>query len=589
MSSNTRLGDLPVETIASILILCDYRTILRFSATNKGYHRIVCDASNLQLKIELESHGLEIIKNKTNRLDKSTLRELGRRLLVQRSLRHSRHGSWLHVEDMDSDIEIYHYCICHDLYVGAYATVEDPDEPPYDSLLISSLWRNEDEQPLYLNCGTRFSDFVVDPLQKLVVLVKTPYDSLNFAQFDFRSVEDGQPHSLARLPIISIHLGDPTSDLEDVASFINTQTQVANNLLVVGCHWPDTDNRLYEIVIFDWISGVLLGRIYSQTTLTASFVLLDKDYLAVYSATSGSLSKHPDVIALQVYHIPTITPSSSDKNGHFKIASHTSLAPTLILEFPRVQDSLIIGRESLMSADPGVGRVVFDTLITCVCLRVTTLDVRLSLSNPNRYSGIDGLDSQETHFAYYRIYVSTCHIFELLDQQGPGPVTLNWDQWGTRATRWFNGEYRRSPIVGPLCIQWKTVGRRYQKLSSVEFNPLSINAYFTPFPSKSHQNEVASLPNHRQSIHEYRPLAPSTRTVSQEGPSEVEEVRVEMFGTNHKSVFHAGFKEPVESCLPYRVTTQRDRLDAYRTWLIQGQQLMGRSHTVGPLIVYDIY
>ncbi|KAH7333867.1 hypothetical protein B0J17DRAFT_116983 [Rhizoctonia solani] len=62
MSVTTKLViDLPSETLICILHLCDYKTIIRFSLACKRSHRIVCHSTSLQLHIELEINGLEIV------------------------------------------------------------------------------------------------------------------------------------------------------------------------------------------------------------------------------------------------------------------------------------------------------------------------------------------------------------------------------------------------------------------------------------------------------------------------------------------------------------------------------------------------
>ncbi|CAE6513868.1 unnamed protein product [Rhizoctonia solani] len=453
---------------------------------------------------------------------------------------------------------------------------------------------HEHEEPLYLDFQSRFQAFDVDPIQKLVVLIEASYETPSYAQLHFRSLVHGKPHPLARLSTISIQLENSGPELVEEGASLEIQTEVAGNLLIAQCSWLDTKCDLYEVLILDWISGVLLGRICSRAICAPSVALLDKDHLALYSATSRCQSKHPDVVALLVYQVPSNALSCGDANGHFETAPYTSLVPSLVLEFPRVQDPIIIHWTSSMRTGQGIGQIVFDGLVEFSRSRVPILDVKISLSNPESDFGAGGSSLETTYIPTYQVYVSTCHIFELLDHKGPGKVTLSWNQWGPRATRWFDDERRRSPMAGSQCIQWKA-RRRYQKLSSIEFNPPSIEQYLTPFPGNSspahdarNRTKGTLSATHRRSIHEYRPLTPDMTRASDKVP-------VEMFGTDSKSVFHVGFEELVESCLPYRVTAPGSRVPSCLFWELKGHRLLGRQvekaddPVMLPLLVYGLY
>ncbi|KDN38533.1 hypothetical protein RSAG8_09422, partial [Rhizoctonia solani AG-8 WAC10335] len=194
---------------------------------------------------------------------------------------------------------------------------------------------------------------ILDWLQFWLDLTDSRVYSPTLARFHFRSIIDGESRPLARHSAISIQLDNihvenfqlknPNLESEEFISDpdINIQTEVMGTLFIVGCRWLDIEGHIYELLLFGWISGVLLGRIRSDTTIVATFALLDKKHLALYSAICEDQSYHPDVVVVLVYQIPSVAHPGGDANGHFETASYATLAPIMVLEFPRIQYSLI--------------------------------------------------------------------------------------------------------------------------------------------------------------------------------------------------------------------------------------------------------
>ncbi|CAE7229942.1 unnamed protein product [Rhizoctonia solani] len=526
MSPNACLDDLPIEIIASILKVCDYRTVLRFSSTNTRYREIVGGSSSLQLLIELEINGLEILKKGVDSSDESLLKELRRCLLVRRSLNYLAPQAYRVAESWRPGIKIYNYMIHGDHYFGLYdeLDIEDPDDLNFTSLLIVDLSRREYEEPVYLSFETRFRSFDADLTQELVVLTEARSGDPTLSRFHFCSTIDGKPHPLARHALISIQLEDPGFDELIPSPVLDIQTEISGKVLIIGYHWSDLAFGIFELLIFDWVSGALLGRIRSEAAISRAFTLLDNQHLALLSATRSNNSPHPDMVVLMIYQIPCIALPDQDEGGSFNASSYPSLAPILVLHFPPIQDSLVFRGSTtgfILRTNPGVGQAMFGGPSIFVCARVPVFEIRMSFHN----------FQSETHNFSYQIYISTYHIFELLARREPGQETFSWNEWGPRATRWFDYTGNRSPLMGTQCVRWIGSGS-YHKLSTIEFNP--------------------------------RPL---------EGPP----VQTEMFGSNVKSVFHAGFKEPVESCLPYRITCPENAstMRKCRRWDIQGHRLIG--------------
>ncbi|CAE6423159.1 unnamed protein product [Rhizoctonia solani] len=517
MPSSACLGNLPIETITFILKLCDYRAILRFSVTNKEYHRVICNSSSLQLLIELESNDLEVLDKTPGISDQLTLKQLRQRLLIRRSLRHSEPPWYQSVEHRGPGTRICGYSIRDNHCFGPYDEddIGHSDGLHYNSLSIIDLVRRGYKEPLQLKFRTRFQSFAIDLTQELVVLVENRWGTPTLARFHFRSTIDGEPHPLARHPTISIQLDniqvesfqpDLESDGFVPNPILEIQTEVAGKLFIVGCRWVVIECHIYEVLIFDWVSGILLGRIRSETTIAATFALLDNDHLLLYSATSKNRSSYPDVIALLVYQVPCIALSGGDANGHFETAWYPCFDPILVLEFPPLRESMTFLRtvSFKLPTNPGVGQAMFHGLPSFTCSRVPIIDLQIPLYYPAQ-------DSKDNHtlepgqriprIFSYQVYVCTSHIFERLAWKVPGPTTISWNDWGPCATHWFEVK-NRSPVVGSQCVQWIENGH-YHKLSSIEFNPHSIETYSPPFSNSSIPSDEVS--RGRRSIHNYFP------------------------------------------------------------------------------------
>ncbi|CAE6502651.1 unnamed protein product [Rhizoctonia solani] len=426
-----------------------------------------------------------------------------------------------------------------DHYFGLYdeLDIEDPDDLNYTSLLIIALGRRQYEEPVYLNFETRFGSFDVDLTQELVVLIEARSGDPTLARFHFRSAIDGKPHPLARHASISIQLEDPGIDELIHNPVLEIQTEILGKTLIIGFYWSDLALRVYELLIFDWASGVLLGKIRSETTLSGSFALLDNHHLALLSVTCRISSRHLEMVNLMIYQLPCIALQAQDKSGLFDTFLYPSLAPILVLDFPPISDSVLLWGDASaiqLRTNPGVGQVVFDGPSTLVCSRVPILEVRMSLHNHEHKTLI--------HFTY-QVYISTFHIFDLLARRDPVRERFSWNEWGPRATRWFSDTGSRS-LVGTQCVQWVKNGK-HNKLSTIEFNPRPLEGFPVP---------------------------------------------VEMFGSDVKSVFYDCFKEPVESFLPYRIASPENvsKMDKHQRWDIQGHRLIGYpppTHALAPAVL----
>ncbi|CUA71509.1 ABC transporter C family member 13 [Rhizoctonia solani] len=468
-----------------------------------------------------------------------------------------------------------------------YSQVAFEDSDGVDSLMVIGLngHGHGHSDALYLNFGTTFYDFTVDVIQKLVVLIEARWETPTLARFHFRSIIDGEPHPLARHSTVSIQLDNPTLRPGPISS-LELRTEVSGRLFIAGCGWRYTGCHLYEVLLFDWVSGALLGRIDSKVTITAGFVLLDGEHLAVYSATTQSQSAHPDLVTLAVYQVPSLAFPTRNANGHFQTRVYGSLVPTLVLEFPPIQKGLNFQLTCPIRPTLGVGRLVFDGPTKFACSRLPMLDVQISLYEEDEHE----LGVGTPYCVIYQIYISTHHLFNLLAQQGH-KATLSWNEWGPRATRWFVDEHNKSPLVGSRCIQWVNSEKdNRQRLSSIEFNPLSVEAYLTPSPSA--RDEIS---DYRPSIHEYRPLESNVQQVGASGPGKENRASVVTIGSDDKTIFQAGFEQPIESYLPYRITTQQDLIHTHWRWILEGRRLIGYPVRTGPdwrsppLSVYAIH
>ncbi|KAJ1311912.1 hypothetical protein OPQ81_010372 [Rhizoctonia solani] len=231
---SSHFNTLSDELIVQVLHFCRFNEILGFAITNKRHYNIISSSISLKLHIELDVHGLDIIKG-------------------------SRKGDGSYSRLLDE-------LVC---YQDAWLNLDFEEPTKRTSNQVMSLWE----------------------LREAVVLVKVNPDNPTYLEIMLCSTVTGLPHPLAQKPIFAVQVGfripgpgNQTFTLE-----------VIDDILVTRI--ADIMNYRYEVIAWDWKSGNLLCRVGSNSGF-ADFSLLDSTYLVLFSVEADEVGPRLITISL---------------------------------------------------------------------------------------------------------------------------------------------------------------------------------------------------------------------------------------------------------------------------------------------------
>jgi hypothetical protein len=342
---------------------------------------------------------------------------------------------------------------------------------------------------------------------------------------------------------------------------------------------PSTDG---EILIWNWRSGALLGRINCGTERAKS-VFLDESHLVVYSPFPH-LNTESEVVglnqvALFVYRVPN-APASHEEiiASHIHVPSYTVLDPILIFELPKLHAAYEIFSYDLGKSLALPGDLAYKRSAEVVHSHTSTLALNLVMWRMSEEaSGIEQPEGPVSNYGYaaYFIFVNTGFISNYLSENRLGQTTrVPWPQWGPAATRWFVDRQRVRPrrtymvpeIHGSLYVKNDTSSNVHTYVLSIaEFNPQIVKRH-TPCTLGEIDKREVLMGTWLTSTNS---LSPNTGTDTDQGIAKV------VVGSDVKTVIRAGFEDPVESTLPYIIVTRQEPVNAHVTWRIHGDYLVG--------------
>ncbi|CAE6436292.1 unnamed protein product [Rhizoctonia solani] len=401
------------------------------------------------------------------------------------------------------------------------------------------------------NFELKFNTCTLDPKQDLVVLVEDEQEGSGFAHFHFRSLTTGHPHPLAEHPVLTVRLDKAflrNNNLLDQP--MSTDREIMESYFLAKIHWPESDYKISEILVWEWKTGALLSRIYHEHT-SARFVFIDKSHLLIYSILPED-THHSARIALFVYRIPSITTNSG----------------------------------------PVPGEVVYTKSAMLCCSHVITLGLEFRIySHPNLRSCAYEPPEGNKKTVDFRVFVDTHSLFfHILPHSTEDTTIIPWTDWGTDATRWFIEDRSMEHLMLDL---YRSQYTRYTTIKSTETQLLSIVDFNSPV-IKLHNSGASSRPKRasadkveKNAILDGRGLTAGrpfqTRISSAKLPIPTvgktlnHQTFTEMITSEIKTIVRVGFKDPVESCLPYRVVTKVQRMPRHVHWQIHGEYLVGIS------------
>ncbi|CAE6521876.1 unnamed protein product [Rhizoctonia solani] len=242
-----RSQGLSPELIIKILHCCDPSTILRFAATCKAYCELVAQSTSLQLHIELEANGLELVKVLKQDTTYSMILEdikkfrdpwynLDFREPVKRPLRETRGILWR-------------------LRQGFYIKAFSQSRGQYSDALQFIPLDPQALDPPPLMFEFTFWAFAADPGQGLAAMISRDTDRCNTCHVHLRSSITGLAHPLAKYPRLSAEF-----DFEVVfQSGYTMDIEIMERMVFAKV--SNQRPSVYELLIWDWRLGTLLHRI----------------------------------------------------------------------------------------------------------------------------------------------------------------------------------------------------------------------------------------------------------------------------------------------------------------------------------------
>ncbi|CAE6430350.1 unnamed protein product [Rhizoctonia solani] len=553
------LGSLSPELIIKILHHCQCSTIFRFAATCKTYHELVAQTTSLQLHIELEANGLELVKG--------SFKEYATYSVILDDLKRFR-DAWLNLDFKEPIVrpviksEMLLWELREGFYIVAFSQSGGSDADALQFVPIDV----EIPTPPPLLFDFTFSEFTADPGQGLVATISGDPDSTHKCHVDLRSAVTGLAHPLAEYPRLTVEV-----DFESPPFSSGYSIEIMGHMVLVKVSHPRV--HIYELLIWDWRSGILLQRISSREGM-CDFAFLDQRHLVVLSATRSDLNR--ETLALLVYATPQNASALHTSPGkQWRIVDFPFSRPILRLEFPRLKESSeITERGFFLRSDPTPGRTIYAKSAAFACPYATTLSMTFCFHRTSANWGVS---------PFYRVFVDGQSLLKHIYANSRDETqVIPWSVWGTDATRWFT-----APEAPDHWICWMSGSKYVRPLHDIshycvfDFSPLVAGR----FQGRNVQSHPAALDVHSSGgpdigdigLLEYLDSClldfvadspdhkPVIVTVGADSPSTI----------NTGKLDGVGFDEPIISRLPYRVVCKGNNEEDHEGWQINRDGIIG--------------
>ncbi|CAE7176696.1 unnamed protein product [Rhizoctonia solani] len=422
------LHNISYETILHILHFCDYLTISRFAAACKAYHRLVKESPSLQLHIELEANGLELVKGSSTASYSEILEELKQ-----------YQDAWLKIDLREPVMRFLgspHGPIW-DLQEGFYLKGFSRSEENFADAIQFIPLDADTPDPPPIEFEFRFRKITSDPVQSLLALVSS--DPETPCDIHLCSSITGLAHPLAEKPRLTTEFTILTPSL-----FPELSIEIMKHMLLAKL--SDVVDRSYEILIWDWKAGTLLHRIHSQEGM-CDHTFLDERHLVLLTYHQDTnlhgAQKHLSLLIYYISNNPTHVASSNDQSqpDNIPIAQ-----PILHLEFPELKESpRISDRAFLLQSGPIPGRMIHTKSAVFSCSHVTTLNATFGFRVRSR-----GYRPSTS----YQVFIDGQSLLNHLSTTSrSGTKVLPWPTWGPKATRWFTAQAGTNLLIDwPYCM-----------------------------------------------------------------------------------------------------------------------------------------
>ncbi|CEL60282.1 hypothetical protein RSOLAG1IB_09506 [Rhizoctonia solani AG-1 IB] len=554
-------GGLSPEIIIKILHYCECSSILRFAATCKLFHDIVAHSTSLRLHIELESNGLEILKG--------SFRHGATYSVILNDLRRFR-DAWL---DLDFSSQVVRFVgksemllweLREGFYIRAFSQIGGRFADSIQFIPLDSGF--PEHPPLFFDFT--FNEFTADPRQELLAILSRGPHGDGHVCIHLCSSLTTLPHPLARYPRLIAQF-----DFVPPHYWPGFSIEIMENIVLAKV--SHLQSCKYELLIWDWKSGVFLNRISSRRGI-CDFTFLDPQHLAVSSATLSNENRL-DTLELLVFALSTGNSVSPDSDGSLRVADLPVSEPILRLGFPQIKNSSIISETGFfLRAEPTPGRTMHTSSATFMYASAITLSMTFC------FRAVIGRRNVPP---YCRVFIDGDFVRDQLltaPREG-GAKVLPWSSWGPNVTRWFTASEEPDHWI---C--WMS-GSRY--IASLPVRPYCFLFDFSPriterFRDRFAHSNPAALDHlvdtsdlvMAEQFHDLDHLGDVLYIFSSESPPEHQFFAITVGADNPSMIDNSdifGFEEQIISRLPYRLVFRTDIEDDYEGWQINGNFLVG--------------
>ncbi|KAJ1311913.1 hypothetical protein OPQ81_010373 [Rhizoctonia solani] len=524
-SKPSSLSVISPELVIQILHYCEYPSILTFSATCKAYYELVTKSTSLQLHIELEANGLELVKGSFQRGATYSA--------ILKDLRRFR-DAWL------------------DLDLTEPAERLSQDHPP-------------------LTFDFTFNEFTADPGQELLAILSRDTERDAYVHVHLCSSATGLAHPLARYPRLTAEF-----DFNPPYFWPGFSIDVMGHIVLSKVSHPQ--DHIYELLIWDWRSGVLLHRISSRGGI-CDFTFLDQRHLVVLSG-SRSGQERLDTLELLIYALSNdaLTHLPFYNGGQLRVVDFPISQPILSLEFPRIKESSKISETGFfLRSDPTPGCAIYVDSAAFACSYAVTLGMTFHF-----HEAFDNWESPP----YYRALLDGRFLLDQI-RENPGNETkvLPWSSWGTCATRWFI-----APDEPDHWIAWMSGSRFITPVLNrpyyciFDFSPPTVRRFRDRFgqlypDALDHLVDNSDLAM-ADGFHDLERLGRDISYFCETSPSAHEFFAITV-GDDNPSVIETdeyfGFEERIISRLPYRLVFKTNNRINHEGWQLIGDYIVGIS------------
>ncbi|KAG8753068.1 hypothetical protein FRC11_007746 [Ceratobasidium sp. 423] len=465
------------------------------------------------------------------------------------------------------------------LYIRAFSRSEGRFS---DALQIIPLDRGIPDPPL-LTFDFTFNEFTPDPGQGLVAILSRDPDRDSHVHVHLRSSTTGLPHPLARRPRLTAEF-----DFEPPYFWPGFSIEIMGHTVLAKVSHPQA--HVYELLIWDWHSGILLHRISSRRGI-CDFTFLDQRHLVVLSGSRSS-REHLDTLALLVYALSDNNSAHATfLDGALRVTDFLISEPILRLEFPQIKESSKVSETGFfLRSDPTPGRTMHAGSVAFSCPHAITLCMAFSFRGAYDHWG---------GHPYYRVFLDGRFLLDQICTNPHGETkVLPWSSWGINATRWFV-----APDEPDYWINWMSGSRFITPLLNrpyyciFDFSPPTVGRFRDRFAklypaALDHLVDSSDLAM-ADGFHDLSRLGAAISYFSEKSPHK-HELFVVTVGADNPSVIKndgdPGFEESIVSQLPYRLVFRTNNRRRHERWQINGDYVVGISsrETLEALTIYKL-